>query len=136
MHQVVTDGFVLSVAGAIAGCRNNFYIAIGAGESSWDGNLPDVSSDMTSLIHETARKPIAKVEYLDDNDDPVEGITAKINLVSHRFSAEDYEGPVRECGLFFVDGDTEIMVMYSVFERVDITPQLTITKNMIINLAS
>lgn len=136
MGQTVTDGLVYATAEYLVSSRADLYIAIGQGLSSWDTEgTPDPESTVSALISQQAEAPIADICYLDQEGMPTDEPTPRVMATSARFSAEEYEGAVRECGLFLGTGRSRRMLMYSAFPRVDITPQISLTKNMAIALA-
>ena len=138
MQQVLTNSFTDYIAQIILEDKGNLYIAIGSGDSSWDldGVPDDVSQGTSSLILERAIAPVASVEYLDDNDEVSATPTSKIRITSKIFTGEDYLGAIRECGLFSIRNQIRTMLMYSVFARLDLTEHLTLTKSLVISLAS
>lgn len=137
MKQALVNSFPISIAESLMLNKSKLYIAIGSGLASWDISLPDIDPDATSLVEYRTKAPIADIVYLDDNDAVSSEPTSKIQISSVAFSAEDFEGPVRECGLFlYPTMDNGIMLLHAVFARIDITPQITLTKNLIINLVA
>lgn len=137
MQQVLTDNYDIYLACAVKANKANLYIGIGTGNPSWDtGGLPDASPDTESLLNPVSVKPVESIVFLDGNGDVTDTPTNTLSIDSYRFTADEFEGAVRECGLFYSDGTTSFMILYSVFSRVDITPQVTLTKNLIIQLGS
>lgn len=137
-QQTLTDDFILWLAQSLATQKESLYIAIGAGLSSWDSDgLPSVTSDVTELEDQKSIKPVSKIVYLTDQEQVSSDPTPILQFTSSMFFAEDYEGSVRECGLFSYNQETEVytLILYSVFSKIDITPQVSLTKNLIINLA-
>ena len=135
MNQVLTGDFLKYIAVIIADSKNRLYMAIGSGDSSWDSNgLPEITSSVSGLIHEEARLPIANVEFIGIDGLPSEEPTTKVNIISERFSGEEYAGPVRECGLYFGNDENAPLILYSVFPRINITPQVALTKSLLIDL--
>lgn len=134
MNQVLTADFMKYIAGEVVRHHEDLYIAIGSGDGNWDNNgLPDVDPTVDSLLSEEARLPVSKVEFVDSNNEVSAVPTSKISIVSSRFSAEEYEGPVRECGLFYGTGEDSELILYSVFPRIMITPQIALTKSLSID---
>lgn len=137
MQQVLTDNFESYIACAVKANKPNLYIGIGTGNPSWDtGGLPDVSPDTSSLLNPVSIKPVDSIDFLDSEGEVSSSPTNILSFNSYRFTADEFEGAVRECGLFYSDGETSFMITYSVFSRVDITPQITLTKNIILRLGS
>lgn len=137
-QQTLTDDFILWLAQSLATQKESLYIAIGAGLPSWDSDgLPSVTSDVTELEDQKSIKPVSKIVYLTDQEQVSSDPTPILQFTSSMFFAEDYEGSVRECGLFSYNQETEAytLILYSVFSKIDITPQVSLTKNLIINLA-
>ena len=135
MNQVLTGDFLKYIAAIIADSKNRLYIAIGSGDSSWDSNgLPEITSSISELVHEEARLPVANIEFIGTDGLPSEDLTTKVNIISERFSGEEYAGPIRECGLYFGNNETAPLLLYSVFPRINITPQVALTKSLTIDL--
>ena len=137
-QQTLTDSFILWLAQSLASQKESLYIAIGAGLPSWDSEgLPSVAPDVSGLVDQKSIKPVSRIAYLTDQEQVSPDPTPILQFTSSMFFAEDYEGSVRECGLFSYDreADRYTLILYSVFSRLDITPQVSLTKNLIINLA-
>lgn len=137
MQQTVTDSFDTFLATVIRDDISRLVIGIGTGDPSWDTQgLPDVTPDTSSLFGPVAFKPVESIDFLDGDGNVSQEPTSVLSISSQSFTAEDFEGAVRECGLLYVTGDSSVLVMYSVFSRIEITPQVTLTKNLILRLGS
>ena len=135
MNQVLTGDFLKYIAVIIADSKNRLYVAIGSGDPNWDTEgLPEVTSSVSGLVHEEARLPVASTEFIGTDGLPSEEPTTKVNIISERFSGEEYTGPVRECGLYFGNDENAPLLLYSVFPRINITPQVALTKSLSIDL--
>lgn len=138
MQQILVEGFNKGIAQMLAGSKDRLYIAIGSGDESWDteGLPDDVPTSTQYLMQERARLPVASIEYL-DSEGTVSGIpTPKVKITSGIFTGEEYRGAVRECGLYLTENSLQTMLLYSVFARVDITEQATLTKCLTLTLGS
>ena len=135
MQQVLTDSFASYAATAMKADIANLRVVIGMGNPSWDDTgLPDVSPSTDELLSPVAINPVERIDFLDAEGNVSPTPTSTLRIDSRSFTAEDFEGSVRECGLYRIDGNYEAMILYSVFSRIDITPQITLTKSLIIRL--
>ena len=135
MHQVLTVFLSTMVNALLLDSANSLYIAIGEGNISWDEGLPDITPVVYNLYREVAKKKIKSINYFNTLTNEISATPTDTLLVtSEMFNGEDYIGPVRECGLFMKKEGIFYLIAYSVFNKIELTEQVTITKNLLIKL--
>jgi hypothetical protein len=99
------------------GLDGGLYCAVGAGDASWDADLPTPDARVTHLVREIYRKPLDLINAVSYD------ATTHTLTLSITFGAGEAVGTLREFGVFGGDvtaaPDSGYLINYKIHARID-----------------
>ncbi|NNG16053.1 MAG: hypothetical protein HKM89_06185 [Gemmatimonadales bacterium] len=139
---MLSNSFFVVLSSALVGRMpdaDEFFIAVGFGDSGWDSGLPPYERATSGLVDEVARKAVVRerISFLDENGEETATPTPRLRF-RVVFTAGEASGTLRECGLFGGDAshvpDSGTLLSYHTHASIEKTPDLVLERTIRIDL--